>query len=91
MENAGKPPRVCVAKGDKVKKYQRIAEADGFVSAEYVWAYPPGIPLVVPGEMITDQMLAALAAMQSRGTELHSTNGQKPEQMPHALRVVSEE
>ncbi|MBR2445987.1 MAG: aminotransferase class V-fold PLP-dependent enzyme [Clostridia bacterium] len=67
------------------------SEADGFVSAEYVWAYPPGIPLVVPGEMITDQMLAAFAAMQSRGTELHSTNGQKPEQMPDALRVVTEE
>ena len=74
-------PQICVP----------TSEADGFVSAEYVWAYPPGIPLVVPGEMITDQMLAALAAMQSRGTELHSTNGQKPEQMPHALRVVSEE
>ena len=74
-------PQICVP----------ASEADGFVSAEYVWAYPPGIPLVVPGEMITDQMLAAFAAMQSRGTELHSTNGQKPEQMPHALRVVSEE
>ena len=34
MENVGKPPRLCVAKGEKVKKYQRIAEADGFVSAD---------------------------------------------------------
>ena len=32
-ENAGKPPVPKVEKGDKVKKYQLIAEADGFVSA----------------------------------------------------------
>ena len=32
-ENAERPPRPCVNKGDKVKKYQLIAEADGFVSA----------------------------------------------------------
>lgn len=68
-----------------------IAQAGGFVSAEYVWAYPPGIPLVVPGEYVDDAVLACFADLQERGTELHSTNGQKPEQMPHALRVVSEE
>ena len=32
-ENAGKPPKPVVQKGDKVKKYQLIAAADGFVSA----------------------------------------------------------
>ena len=64
-----------------------IVQADGFVSAEYVWAYPPGIPLVVPGEYVDDAVLACFADLQERGTELHSTSGQ----MPHALRVVSEE
>jgi len=33
QENAGKPPKPVVAKGDKVRKYQLIAAADGFVSA----------------------------------------------------------
>ena len=32
-ENAGKAPRPTAAVGDKVKKYQLLAEADGFVSA----------------------------------------------------------
>ena len=32
-ENAGKPPVPVVKKGDKVSKYQLIAAADGFVSA----------------------------------------------------------
>ena len=31
-ENTGRPPIPCVAKGDTVKKYQLIAEADGFLS-----------------------------------------------------------
>ena len=66
-------------------------QADGCVCAEYVWAYPPGIPLVVPGEYVDGALLACFADLQARGTELHSTNGQKPEQMPDALRVVIEE
>ena len=32
-ENAGKPPIPVVKKGDKVQKYQLIAQTDGFVSA----------------------------------------------------------
>ena len=63
-----------------------IASADGYMSAEYVWAYPPGIPLVVPGELVTDELLAALDAMQDLGTELHSTRGG----MPETLYVVEE-
>lgn len=64
-----------------------LAHADGCVAAEYVWAYPPGIPLVVPGECVDSKVLEALADLASRGTELYSTSGQ----MPDALRVVFEE
>lgn len=32
-QNAGKPPEIIVQPGDKVKKYQLIAKASGFVSA----------------------------------------------------------
>ena len=62
------------------------AQADGCVAAEYVWAYPPGIPLVVPGELVTGELLAALAQMQKSGTELHSTSGA----MPQTLRVLED-
>ena len=62
------------------------ALADGYAAAEYVWAYPPGIPLVVPGELVTDELLAALDAMQEAGTELHSTRGG----MPKSLFIVEE-
>lgn len=59
---------------------------DGYVAAEYVWAYPPGIPLVVPGEYVDADVLDAFARLQACGTELHSTRGG----MPENLYVVEE-
>lgn len=56
-----------------------IAQTDGCVSAEYVWAYPPGIPLVVPGELVTQDMISALAKLQALGTALHSTRCGMPQ------------
>ncbi len=32
-------------------------EAVGRISASYLWLYPPGIPFLVPGEMITDDTI----------------------------------
>lgn len=45
--------------------------AVGSVSAEYIWAYPPGIPLAVPGEMITSGLLTQLEYYRKRGIDLH--------------------
>ena len=33
-------------------------EAVGKVSADYIYLYPPGIPMIVPGELITDKFIA---------------------------------
>ena len=48
-------------------------EAEGCTAAEYVWAYPPGVPLAAPGEKITSEFLAACRALQAAGTRLHHT------------------
>jgi lysine decarboxylase len=41
--------------------------AVGRISAELVAPYPPGIPVLAPGEIITTQALAALRAAQADG------------------------
>ena len=41
--------------------------ADGRVSAELVAPYPPGIPVLAPGEMITTEIIAALRAVLDDG------------------------
>jgi arginine decarboxylase len=42
----------------------------GRICAEYVIPYPPGIPLLVPGEEITGDTLSALAAFRSAGAKV---------------------
>lgn len=54
-----------------------LTEAEGRISAEYLWAYPPGVPLVAPGERITGELLNAAAALTARGTPLRHSHCKK--------------
>lgn len=41
-------------------------ECVGRIAAEYVWAYPPGIPLLIPGERIREEFLESdLSSLES--------------------------
>lgn len=51
-----------------------IAEACGRIAAETVGRYPPGIPLVAPGEAVTDDVFAVLRS--------------EPDAFPPTLRVL---
>lgn len=46
------------------------ADAVGRVSAELVAPYPPGVPALVPGEIITAEALDSLRAAQKSGTRV---------------------
>ena len=46
-------------------------DACGETAAEYIWAYPPGVPLVAPGETITPEFLASCRELEAAGTRLH--------------------
>ncbi|HET9860743.1 MAG TPA: DegT/DnrJ/EryC1/StrS family aminotransferase [Nocardioidaceae bacterium] len=46
------------------------AEAVGCTSAELVAPYPPGIPVLAPGERITEEALTALLAARDSGTRI---------------------
>lgn len=48
-------------------------QAVGRVCAEYLWAYPPGIPLVVPGEVITRELVDLFFDYREAGIVLRST------------------
>ena len=53
-----------------------LAQAVGRTAAEYVWAYPPGVPLLAPGEQVTPAFAEAAANLQAMGTALrHSAGG----------------
>lgn len=52
------------------KESVELEHSEGRVSAESVYLYPPGIPLVVPGEKIEKALIAAVKKYQSMGFEI---------------------
>ncbi len=58
-----------------------LDEAAGRVSMEYVWAYPPGIPLLVPGERIRADVIAFIRESERAGIGMKSTFHGLPERI----------
>ena len=59
-----------------------LLDSAGRVSAEYLWMYPLGIPLLAPGEQIGCESLEYILWLQERGKSLHGLkdpNGKKIE------------
>lgn len=55
-----------------------FADAKGRVALEYVWAYPPGVPLIIPGEIIDDELISQINALTSSKTSINSTQNNMP-------------
>ena len=62
------------------------AQAIGRVSAESIACYPPGVPVIVPGEVFTPEVLAYLARQQALGVAVHAADSSL-----QTLRVVTED
>ncbi len=45
------------------------------IAADFLWAYPPGVPLVVPGEAVDSSLIGYLRHCKGAGVELHSPKG----------------
>ena len=52
---------------DGKSKAVPLKESAGRVSREYVYGYPPGIPLVVPGEEVNGQMIHQILKYRELG------------------------
>lgn len=50
-----------------------LSEAVGRVSLEAVWAYPPGVPLLLPGERVQAPFSAVLSDLLTSGVSVYST------------------
>ena len=55
---------------DSQKKSCPLKEAEGLVSADYIYLYPPGIPLIVPGEQFTKELIFILEKERKAGLEV---------------------
>lgn len=62
-----------------------VENAENKVSAEYIFAYPPGCPIIAPGEIITSELLTYLSVAQNNRAEIHSTGGKYPKDIKISL------
>jgi lysine decarboxylase len=51
-----------------------VDEAVGRISCESIAGYPPGIPALLPGERITDGVVAYLRELVATGARLHGAS-----------------
>ncbi len=73
-----KPP--C---GDEIHRFElpekyeatQIETCEGKTGAEFIFAYPPDIPLLTPNEIITPELLSIISEFRESGTELVSDSG----------------
>ena len=55
------------------KKSVSIREAEGKISGEFVMCYPPGIPILAPGELITKEIAEYILYAKEKGCSMQGT------------------
>ena len=66
-------PKVAVSPQEAFysqKKSVRIMDAVGAVSGEFVMCYPPGIPILAPGELITKEIAQYIVYAKEKGCSM---------------------
>ena len=58
-----------------------LSSSAGAVSKEYVYAFPPGIPLIAPGERITEDIIYELNRLHTIGITVKSCHGRIPSEI----------
>ncbi|WP_053943442.1 aminotransferase class I/II-fold pyridoxal phosphate-dependent enzyme [Kallipyga gabonensis] len=91
LPNFPLPPKVMEIDQalDQPMEVIKTSEAEGRVAGESVWAYPPGIPILLPGEKITNAWLSCMKYWVDYGQDYRSDRGLFPRQI-QALRSIDE-
>lgn len=55
---------------DSDPKRRDISSTEGYVSTEFIYIYPPGIPLIVPGEVISSEVVELIERYIALGLPL---------------------
>lgn len=64
-----------------------LHECAGRISAEFIYLYPPGIPITAPGEVVTEDILKEVFEYKEMGLPVQGMADKTAE----SLRVISEE
>lgn len=67
---AQKAMEIYEAAGGPVKR-QKLYDSAGHVAGDYIYLYPPGVPLLVPGEVIQKEHIEQMEYYLSRDLEIY--------------------
>jgi possible arginine decarboxylase len=59
-----------ISEGLKEGEELNLRDGEGRICLEYLSLYPPGIPLLFPGEKLTAEKIQAIEALEKEGIEL---------------------
>ncbi len=71
----------------EAKEQVKLGESSGRISGEIVMCYPPGIPILTPGEKITEEIIEYINFARERGCSLQGTLDPEVE----LINVIKEE
>lgn len=66
---------------DKKVEQVKLSEAGGRISAGYISLYPPGAPILVPGEEIEDKVIQSIGQMICMGLKVTGIKGSQKDYM----------
>ena len=55
-----------------------LPNAENRISAEYVWVYPPGVPILVPGEIISREIIEEIKSLNDHNLSIMSSRVNLP-------------
>ncbi|MCD8230872.1 MAG: aminotransferase class V-fold PLP-dependent enzyme [Clostridiales bacterium] len=58
-----------------------LSESEGRISGDFVWLYPPGVPILMPGELITGDVLELLAICRARHMQVQGMQDKSGEKI----------
>ena len=78
------PPRVVMTPQESFyapKEQLPIREAKGRICSEFVMCYPPGIPILAPGEEITDEIIEYILYAKEKGCSMTGPEDERIEKL----------
>lgn len=82
-----KKPDIQMIMADAMEKnfeVLKISECEGRISAEFIYLYPPGIPIVAPGERVTGEIIRQIYEYKKMGLPVQGMADRKAE----CLRII---
>ncbi|MFT4143918.1 MAG: aminotransferase class I/II-fold pyridoxal phosphate-dependent enzyme [Mobilitalea sp.] len=64
---------------DQQREYVRLSDCIGRISAAFITPYPPGVPLLVPGEEINKEQLGYIEWLMKEGYTVNGLSGKEKE------------